>query len=1149
MNYVIDLFKDLINKNDLNDEAIFLHSVTYPAFLSTRTLKNLDGYIRTLSPQRKEIAGDVVATFQHLIEEISKDLSLYPFGAGPIKEIYEQFKGGGISLEHACRLAKDPRVYSLLSPLYVYAITIQLEDILQTDHLSWQKGVNFLKILFAALEAVPKKLQGEIDYFNMWSSTVIAWLMVVSAATREVPDGRLFNSAVNYGEALAAKRTEFPNSSYPALALHRLGTLHFDPYFAGRSTESITNLSLQLQKWRQRLDDFFGSSLAGVQEEELSIPSPEEAIKKAVLYLEEAASFRQGVEKARTLKALVQAYDIKYLYYEGGVTDEIKLYGNEALRLLHPVNDFIGERTEIAKIMQKYNVISENEYQEWENPDFTLLLNRSPKAILEQTGKIKTFDLFGQAIQHFLEAGPKIAYTLWIRSNELIEAYDPEQQQMHYRIGLDVISKTIADQRIYQFRKSKTIEAVNAIAKIAQNEKWPIEKISASRIAIAIWSSSRDEEEQGLEILERELLSVAGLEKLNVFNEVLQFHKSVLHIGAAVNAWNRKDLIPAIEHYFHALEIVLSQNQRIQVSDLLKRIKDLAIKADEEAVIRILVHTTIHAFRIEIVAGVQGRGRCQDIYRILMQRYYHLKMSNAVVLFRLLEYAKGFNFGATLDRDYRLRVQDEPEAINLLQSIEQLSQKIIHVQAASKEDVQPGGIDEEDLLAAYVGEGENLAGENDEEILDNLKVQFDVLLHHRLLQEADNSKDYFISPESIQNSIGSNTVLLCQYLGAAPSSDAAIYSLLVTKEEIRFIFGYTPGLPSAEVRMRDKHRVINVPVLGMTIRETRKNIQEDPGNGDISSEGLRSLRADVNLFFGDVDKMLRNFKAKGKNHLCIVPHGPLHHYPYHLLPVGSGILADEWIVSYLPNLKLLDPSLRKFGPTDKMIDDSGNMRFGNITLQIRDDRFISEVKAKEKKRRPITSLGISFSGDTPPHQLGELENATLEAIKVAQVFDEEALTDHKATEAAFWEAVMNSKSVHIATHGQHHVTAPAFHCFYLCPTPGTDGIIYNYELFGADLRGLDLITLSACETALGRFDIADNIRGLPAALLLAGVSTIIGTLWEAETYSCELFFVTLYQELKNGKSKLEAFYTAQKTTRAAFPQYRDWGAFYMIGNY
>jgi CHAT domain-containing protein len=72
-----------------------------------------------------------------------------------------------------------------------------------------------------------------------------------------------------------------------------------------------------------------------------------------------------------------------------------------------------------------------------------------------------------------------------------------------------------------------------------------------------------------------------------------------------------------------------------------------------------------------------------------------------------------------------------------------------------------------------------------------------------------------------------------------------------------------------------------------------------------------------------------------------------------------------------------------------------------------------------------------------------------------------------------------------------------------------------------DLRGTKLITLSASEKALGRFDIADNIRGMLANMLLAGASALIGTLWEVETNASKYFFIALYEQIRKGATRLE----------------------------
>jgi len=106
-----------------------------------------------------------------------------------------------------------------------------------------------------------------------------------------------------------------------------------------------------------------------------------------------------------------------------------------------------------------------------------------------------------------------------------------------------------------------------------------------------------------------------------------------------------------------------------------------------------------------------------------------------------------------------------------------------------------------------------------------------------------------------------------------------------------------------------------------------------------------------------------------------------------------------------------------------------------------------------------------------------------------------------------------------------------------------------YELTGLDLRGLDLVTLSACETSLGRFDVGDNLRGLTAALFVAGCATIVSTLWPVSNPAARVFFETLYKCILKGTSKLDSFCTAQVAVRESFPEWRDWGAFHFAGRW
>jgi hypothetical protein len=87
------------------------------------------------------------------------------------------------------------------------------------------------------------------------------------------------------------------------------------------------------------------------------------------------------------------------------------------------------------------------------------------------------------------------------------------------------------------------------------------------------------------------------------------------------------------------------------------------------------------------------------------------------------------------------------------------------------------------------------------------------------------------------------------------------------------------------------------------------------------------------------------------------------------------------------------------------------------------------------------------------------------------------------------------------------------HIVNLVPNERDDGRVLGMDLLGRDLRTLELVTLSAYETALGWFDIADNLSGFPATLIECGVQCVIGTRCQVESGAAKTFFTTLYREL------------------------------------
>lgn len=77
-----------------------------------------------------------------------------------------------------------------------------------------------------------------------------------------------------------------------------------------------------------------------------------------------------------------------------------------------------------------------------------------------------------------------------------------------------------------------------------------------------------------------------------------------------------------------------------------------------------------------------------------------------------------------------------------------------------------------------------------------------------------------------------------------------------------------------------------------------------------------------------------------------------------------------------------------------------------------------------------------------------------------------------------------------------------------------------------DLRGTDIVTLSACVTGLGDLK-ADGVFGLQRGFKKAGVQTIVMSLWPVNERATEIMMVQFYKNLIAGQSKHDAFQNAK----------------------
>ena len=155
----------------------------------------------------------------------------------------------------------------------------------------------------------------------------------------------------------------------------------------------------------------------------------------------------------------------------------------------------------------------------------------------------------------------------------------------------------------------------------------------------------------------------------------------------------------------------------------------------------------------------------------------------------------------------------------------------------------------------------------------------------------------------------------------------------------------------------------------------------------------------------------------------------------------------------------------------------------------------------------------------------------------------------------------NYRYIHFATHGFANKTTPDLSGLLLAhdPSSAEDGVLFLGEVYNLELNA-DLVTLSACESGIGKSVKGEGLLSLSRGFLYAGAKNLLVSLWKADDQATSELMLAFYQELLKGKSKAEALRDAklqlmerewQKSEpRHLGTEYADpscWASFILVG--
>lgn len=245
--------------------------------------------------------------------------------------------------------------------------------------------------------------------------------------------------------------------------------------------------------------------------------------------------------------------------------------------------------------------------------------------------------------------------------------------------------------------------------------------------------------------------------------------------------------------------------------------------------------------------------------------------------------------------------------------------------------------------------------------------------------------------------------------------------------------------------------------------------------------------------------------------LIVIPHGVLHYVPFAALHdrANNRYLVDDFTLTYAPSASAL--------------------------------RFL---RAKES---PVDG-GTLVLGD-PATSLPRLPGAAQEATSVARILGTTAHLGADAREELLFDLHGKTDLVHLAAHGLYDPASPLFSRIVLAAGGRRDGNLTVQDILSSvDLTGVNLVVLSACQSAVGARSGGDEVVGLTRALLYAGTPGVISTLWDIDDAASAGLMEEFYRRLVAGVPAAEALRQAQLTVKQRYPDPRYWAAFTLSGD-
>ncbi len=262
--------------------------------------------------------------------------------------------------------------------------------------------------------------------------------------------------------------------------------------------------------------------------------------------------------------------------------------------------------------------------------------------------------------------------------------------------------------------------------------------------------------------------------------------------------------------------------------------------------------------------------------------------------------------------------------------------------------------------------------------------------------------------------------------------------------------------------------------------------------------------------------------------LIIVPDGVLARLPFEALPLGDSLLVERYAISYSPAAGL-----------------------------------IAKLRQPRRFEWPWKTTLTAFADPSPGPREADaivavrewprLPEAVREVNGIARLSGGSSILHVGADARKEWiVAAERSPVLHFATHGFADQQNPDLSYLLLAPTSPSHQFDYLFlkEVYGLPLAGVELVTLSACETEAGKLAPGEGAESFSQAFLAAGARSVVTSLWRVGDKAAAELMLRFYGRLWSGERVADALREAKLEFLAhpASSHPAFWAAFAVYGD-